>query len=115
MPAIDPRVLDDLRALQTPGTPSVLGEMIDLFLQETDATVEKLRRSLADRDLKACDRTALSLKGNAGNLGAQALARVCVDLQNLVRASDWTRAAGLLPTLESAVRAAREELLEVRR
>ena len=97
MSAINPRVLDDLRSLQTPGAPSFLGELIDLFLKEADGHLQKLRTAFEAKDAALFERSAHTLKGSCGNLGAQAMSRICADLQTIGHAADWTRAAEILP------------------
>ena len=115
MSAINPRVLDDLRSLQTPGAPSFLGELIDIFLKEADNHLQKLRDSFAGKDAALFERSAHTLKGSCGNLGAQAMSRLCADLQNIGHDADWGRAAQVLPTLEAEYVEVKSELAAVRR
>ncbi|MBI3856754.1 MAG: Hpt domain-containing protein [Planctomycetes bacterium] len=110
MASINPRVIADLRSLQSGGSPGFLAELIDLFLKEAEAHVTKLRESLAARDAKVFERSAHTLKGSCGNLGAQAMSRICADLQNVGHDADWTRAAELLPGLEAEFRTVTAEL-----
>ena len=115
MAAINPRVLEDLRTLQTPGAPSFLGELIDIFLREAEMHVGKLRSSLELKDAALFERSSHTLKGSCGNLGAQAMSRICADLQGIGHTADWTRAAAILPTLEAEYRAVKSELEAERR
>ena len=108
--AINPKVIGDLRALQSAGSPGFLAELIDLFLKEAAVHVAKLRESLASKDARAFERSAHTLKGSCGNLGAQAMSRLCADLQTVGHAADWARAAELLPPLEEEFRAVCREL-----
>ena len=106
MPAINLKVIGELRALQ--GVSVV--EIIDLFLQEASAHLASLQSSLGGRDGRALGRAAQTLKGSCGNLGAQAMSRICVDLQAAGQAGKWARAAVLLKGLEEEFRAVRGEL-----
>lgn len=115
MTSINPRVLDDLRALQTPGAPSFLGELIDIFLHEAEGHMTRLREAFAAKDAPAFTRSAHTLKGSCGNLGAQAMSRICADLQNIGHAADWTKAAAVLPGLETEYAAVKTELLAERK
>ena len=108
--AINLKVIGELRALQGAGAPVVLAELIDLFLKDAAVHVSRLRESVASRDGRAFERTALALKGSCGNLGAQAMSRMCADLQALGHASDWARAGELLPGLEEEFREVSREL-----
>jgi HPt (histidine-containing phosphotransfer) domain-containing protein len=108
--AINPKVIGDLRALQSAGTPGFLAELIDLFLKEAGGHVAKLRESLASKDARTFERSAHTLKGSCGNLGAQAMSRMCVDLLSVGHAADWPRAEQLLPALEEEFKAVTREL-----
>lgn len=110
MGAINARVLDDLRALQIPGAPSFLDELIGIFLRETALHVQKMRDALAARDALPFERSAHMLKGSCGNLGAQAMSRICADLQQSGQAIDWTRAAAAFSALEKEWTAVKAEL-----
>lgn len=110
MTAINPKVIGELRALQGSGSPVCLVEIIDLFLKEAALHVSTLRGSLEARDARSFERSAHTLKGSCGNLGAQAMSRICVDLQAAGRAADWGRAAEILPGLEEEFRTVRMEL-----
>jgi len=107
--AINPKVIAELRAIQA-GTPGFLVELIDQFLKEALALVGKLRDALAAHDARAFERAALTLKGSCGNLGAQAMSRMCVDLQAAGHAGDWTRATKLLRGLDAEFRMVQSEL-----
>lgn len=107
MSAINPKVIQDLKGL---GAPGFLAELIDLFLKEAAVHLGKLRESLAAKDAKTFERSAHTLKGSCGNLGAQAMSRICADLQATGHAADWARAAELLPGLEAEFRAVATEL-----
>ena len=109
MASINPKVIADLRALQE-GTPGFLAELIDLFLKETVVQIAKLRDAFAARDALPFERAAHTLKGSSGNLGAQAMSRICADLQSIGKAADWKRAAELVPALEAEFRLVQTEL-----
>jgi HPt (histidine-containing phosphotransfer) domain-containing protein len=108
--AINPKVISDLRALQSPSSPGFLAELIDLFLKEAAVLVSKLRDALGRKDAKQFEHAAHTLKGSCGNLGAQAMSRLAADLQAAGHAADWGRAAALLPGLEEEFRTVRIEL-----
>jgi two-component system sensor histidine kinase/response regulator len=110
MAAINPKVIAELRALQTAGSPDFLTELIDLFLRDAGTSLDLLREALASKNSKVFERSAHTLKGSSGNLGAQTMSRICGDLQTIGRASDWARAAELLPGLEEEFRKVKVEL-----
>jgi HPt (histidine-containing phosphotransfer) domain-containing protein len=108
--AINPKVIGDLRALQSAGSPVVLADLIDLFLKEAASHLSCLRETIALREGRTVERTARTLKGSCGNLGAQAMSRMCADLQSAGHAAEWTRAEDLLRRLEAEFRAVSGEL-----
>ena len=108
--AINPKVLGDLRALQSAGSPGFLAELIDLFLKEAVGHLATLRDALASRDARAFERSAHTLKGSCGNLGALAMSRICADLQAAGHTPDWLQAEKLLPALEAEFVDVRREL-----
>jgi HPt (histidine-containing phosphotransfer) domain-containing protein len=110
MPAVNAKVIAELRAMETAGSPGFLGELIDIFIKEADGHLVKLRDSYAARDARVFTHSAHTLKGSSGNLGAQAMSRICADLQTAGHAADWTRAGAALPGLEEEYRSVRAEL-----
>ena len=112
MAAINPKVIGELRALQNAGAPRFLTELIDLFLRDAATHVTRLREALAGKDARTLERTAHTLKGSCGNLGAQAMSRMCVDLLAAGHSADWARASELLPLLEEEFQAVTRELEE---
>ncbi len=77
---LDPAVLETLRQLTPPGEPDVLTDVLTLFLQESPRRVEQLRNAYAVGDIQEVQRSAHSLKGSAGNIGAHRLLDVCRQL-----------------------------------
>lgn len=110
MPSVNPKVISDLRALQTADSPGFLGELIDLFQKEAEVLMTALRGALGEKDARAFERAAHTLKGSCGNLGAQAMSRLCAELQTAGHQADWSRAAQLLPDVESEFSAVKAEL-----
>ena len=111
MSSLNLKVIGELREIERSGSPGFLGELIDLFLKEAIAHVATLRNSLAAKDARVFERTAHTLKGSSGNLGAAAMSRMCAELQDIGHAADWTRAAEILPRLETEFEAVKTELL----
>jgi HPt (histidine-containing phosphotransfer) domain-containing protein len=105
--AVNPKVIQELRDI---GGPSFLAELIDLFISEGTGHVARIRESFDARDAQLLERSAHTLKGSAGNLGAQALSRLCADLQTAAKGGDWDRAAELIAPIEGEFAAARAEL-----
>jgi HPt (histidine-containing phosphotransfer) domain-containing protein len=96
VPSINSKVIEDLRALQTDGSPTFLTELIDIFLREMTQNLERLRRSLEGRDGPTLERVAHTLKGSCGNLGADSMSKMCAQLQSVARSANWPLAQDLV-------------------
>jgi len=110
MPAVNPKVIAELRALEATGRPGLVAQLIDAFLREADGLLGGLKKAWAARDARTLARLARSMKASAGNLGAQALAAFCFDLQSWGGAAEWDRAGASLSALEQEVRLVKAEL-----
>ena len=93
---LDPEVLDRLRQLTPPDEPDVLNQVLQLFLSDVPQRIERLRNALAAGDIIEVGRSAHSLKGSAGNIGAQALHEICSRLDSQARANDLAGAGPLV-------------------
>ena|SRR5689334_4974185 len=88
LPVLDPAVLNTLRQLTAPGEPDVLVEVLKLFLDEVPPRIERLRNAWASGNIQEVHRAAHSLKGSAGNIGAQAMFDVCRQLDGMGKSGD---------------------------
>jgi HPt (histidine-containing phosphotransfer) domain-containing protein len=100
-PVLDPAVIDNLRQLTPPGEPDVLAEVLELFLQDVPRRIARLRAASAAGDAVELHKIAHSLKGSAGNVGAQALFAICRQLDDQGRAGDLTDAKRLVDALDA--------------
>jgi HPt (histidine-containing phosphotransfer) domain-containing protein len=98
-PVLDPSVMETLRQLTPPGEPDVLTEVLQMFLQEVPPRIERLRNAWAAGDIQEVHRAAHSLKGSAGNIGAQRLLAVCRDLDDRSRTADEAATAASVAAL----------------
>lgn len=96
---LDPAVLDSLRSLTPPGEPDILAEVLSLFLSEVPPRLERLRNAWADGNIEEVHRAAHSLKGSAGNIGANALFAVCKELDEKSRVGDVSAVGPLVDAL----------------
>jgi CheY-like chemotaxis protein len=85
-PAVNLGMLRQMRTTQGPGEPDIVAEVVALFLQDAPARVTALRDAAASGDLATAARTAHTLKGSAGHLGAKTLAGLCTRFEEKVRA-----------------------------
>ena len=100
-PVLDPAVLETLRKLTPPGEPDVLTEVLRIFLDEGPARVARLRNAWTARNIEEVHRSAHSLKGSAGNIGARRLHAVCSQLDEIGESRDLDAAAALVAALDA--------------
>ena len=77
---IDRQALDKLQEI-VGGDPADLVELIDSFLEEAPQLVEALAAAQGSGDLQGARRAAHSLKSNARDMGAGALAQLSAELE----------------------------------
>ena len=81
-PVLQSQALDNIRAMQQPGTPDLLDKIIRIYLDESPALLEDIRSAAANEDLEAMQDAAHSLKSSSANLGAERLAKLCRQLES---------------------------------
>jgi PAS domain S-box-containing protein len=87
---IDRAVLDALRALQEPGEPDFVQEMIDLYLADTVPLIAALRVAVGQGDADGLRVAAHTLKGNSNSLGAVRMGSLSLELEKLGRSGTIT-------------------------
>ena len=100
---LDQETLDGLRALQQAGAPDVLGEIIDVYLENSVKLLQTLREAVTqadDVDSDAMRRAAHTLKSSSAQLGATGLADLCKDLEQMGRENRTDNAAAVLAEIE---------------
>ena len=107
---LDPRALDQIRALERPGAPSMLGKVIEVYLNTTPDLLSAMREGVAQRNSEAIRQAAHSLKSASANLGATELAQMCQALEGQARAGGCPESAVELDALESAFTQVRKAL-----
>jgi len=100
-PVLDPAVIDSLRQLTPPGQPDVLKEVLQLFLEDVPGRIERLRSAWQAGNAVEVERSAHSLKGSAGNIGASDLLAVCRLLDDHGKSGDLSHLPGLVASLDA--------------
>jgi len=98
---LDPRSLDQVRALQRPGAPSLVEKVIRLYLANTLELLAAVRTAMLQRDSEALRQAAHSLTSSSANLGATTLAERCHALEAEARAGACPEPGAELEALES--------------
>ncbi len=88
-----------LAGLRKLGGAGLFRELAEVFLGDAEARLEALREAAEVGDADAVERTAHTLKGSAGNMGARRMAETCARLQDAASAGDLSGVPGLLEQL----------------
>jgi HPt (histidine-containing phosphotransfer) domain-containing protein len=107
---LDESVIQTLRQLTPPGEPDILVEVLKLFLAEVPPRIDRLRNAMAAGNIQEVHRSAHSLKGSAGNIGARRLYDVCRDIDDKGKAGDLAGAAALVDALAAEFRNVESEI-----
>jgi CheY-like chemotaxis protein len=86
VPSFEVRALDELRALQRKGAPSILAKVIGLYFSNAPKLLLAMRTALADGNAEKLRESAHSLKSTSAALGATGLADLCKTMEAAARA-----------------------------
>jgi HPt (histidine-containing phosphotransfer) domain-containing protein len=113
---LNERALFDREAMleRMGGDADLLGEIVELFLEDGPRVVERLRGAVARGDADEIERAAHSLKGALLNMSANPLAALALELENLGREGELARCGGVLEALETKMVRLREQLRRIR-
>ncbi len=85
------------------GDAELLKEIAELFLAESEKTMEELRSAIATGDARAVEHASHGLKGAVANFGAEETVAAAQKLEELGRAGELRDAPAALVTLERAL------------
>jgi two-component system sensor histidine kinase/response regulator len=84
--------LAQIRALQQPGGPDLLDQVIGLYMDSSQSLLEQVRAGIAQADARTVTEAAHALKSSSANLGATSLAEIAKQLEMSGREADLSRA-----------------------
>ena len=83
--AVDRDVLTSLAAIAGAQNPTLVDELIELFLGSTPLRIAELRQALKKKDAKRMREVAHDLRGSSGQLGATRMEQTCASIETLAR------------------------------
>jgi len=98
--AVDMSAMAGLRELEGESGESILGKLIDVFLENTPKVLEQARGALARKSGPLLERSAHSLKGSCSNFGAERMRAACQTLETIARDGSLEKAADALVAIE---------------
>lgn len=110
-PVYDPAALEALREVSPEDGGAFLRELVEIFLHDTPERMGEIGAALAAGDAPVLTRAAHSIKGSAGNFGAEQLAAISRAIETHAKAGDLAAIPALQPDLHAAFERLREALL----
>ncbi len=112
--AIDPARLEHLRSMQDASQPSLVRELIDLFLAESAGHVQRIADAHQAGDAEGLRALAHRFLSATQNIGATQLSALCLEIERLARSLQLQGAAPLLAELAGERERAHAALLVLR-
>ena len=112
IPTLDPLALDQLRPFKGHDGGSLLGNLIQIYLDQLPGCVEGLLKAHQEGDAHSVFRIAHTLKSTSASLGAYQLQGLCQRLEDAGRKEDLLGTESLLPMLETEISKVRAALLD---
>lgn len=110
--ALDPRNLDQLRALDPTRSTGFLQRVLQTYLQALERQTDQIAEAAQQQDASGVSAAAHSLKSASASIGATAMAAECAALERLAQAG-WSPA--LVQALPDIGRAAAQTRAAVQR
>jgi HPt (histidine-containing phosphotransfer) domain-containing protein len=98
---IDLNILAGFREMEVEGETSILGKLIDVFVENTPRVIEDARGALRIGMSPQLERAAHTLKGSCSNFGAERMRGACERLEAVARSGNLEEADGLIDSMES--------------
>jgi signal transduction histidine kinase/CheY-like chemotaxis protein len=107
---INRQALNNIRALSASNGDALLERVLQAFLEDTPTHLHTIGQAIANGNTSQMRKAAHSLKSSSANVGADALAQRCKELEQLGRHDTTAGAAALLAEMERSFQAARQAL-----
>nr|WP_315400144.1 response regulator [uncultured Duganella sp.] len=107
---INRQALANIRALSASNGDALLERVLQAYLNDTPTHLRALRAAIDNGDTQHMRKAAHSLKSSCANVGADALAQRCKDMEQLGRNDTTAGAADLLNEMERSFQAVRQAL-----
>jgi CheY-like chemotaxis protein/HPt (histidine-containing phosphotransfer) domain-containing protein len=112
--AITIAMLEEIQASLGDGSPTIVVEIIDIFIDDLPPQIETLRRGAAEGAAPVIQRVAHTIKASAATIGALALAKQCEDLEVLTQMGDLREVPARIQVIEAACAEVTADLQAIR-
>jgi PAS domain S-box-containing protein len=112
-PVIDARRIDQLLELQDERKPTLVADVVELFIADSPQHLEKLASAIASGEAELLANKAHRYLSSIENLGARRMRTHCMELERIGRAGSVVGAEAALAALRVEYVLARQELLAI--
>lgn len=85
IPSVDNAVLDNIRALSSDSSTTILDQIVEIFIKDTPGQLAQLQQAFNRDDAATVQRVAHSLKSGCANLGAMRMSAMFKELETQAR------------------------------
>ena len=110
---IDRRRIEQLRELEDENNPTLVADIVELFLNDAPGHLKHIARAIAQQDAALLESCAHRFLSGIDNLGAQRMHDQCVALGRLATVGELGGAAAVFERLQRKCEIARQHLLSV--
>jgi PAS domain S-box-containing protein len=111
---IDLSRLEHLREIQSDNQPSLVRELIDLFISDAPGHIAAIHAAVQADNAELLRRHAHRFLSATTNIGARRLSELCADIEGLARAGDLAPIAAMAQTLDAEREQVQAALLALR-
>jgi CheY-like chemotaxis protein/HPt (histidine-containing phosphotransfer) domain-containing protein len=110
---IDRRRIAQLLEVQDENNPTLVADIVNLFINDAPQHLSNLANALAKGDAALLESSAHRFLSGIDNLGARRMHEHCVEIERLAKHGELTAAAEHLPRLEREFEVARQHLISL--
>lgn len=109
-PMLDSNILHGIMDLAGDDDPDFLSNLVGMFYARFPELADEISKAIKDGDAKALERSAHSLKGSCGNIGAMQLVQKCQELERMGRETNLDHAGDLFAEISAGFAEVKEVL-----
>ncbi|WP_129626500.1 response regulator [Candidatus Oscillochloris fontis] len=111
---VDVHVLEELQSSLGDGSPTIVVDLIDLFLEDLPLQIRTFQDGIQTGDVMSVKRAVHTIKASAATVGANQLANLSAELEHLTQLGDLNEVATHKAQLIAACEQMRADLLTLR-
>jgi CheY-like chemotaxis protein/HPt (histidine-containing phosphotransfer) domain-containing protein len=108
---VDPAALDQYLQMMGDEGIQFVKELVAMYLSDTPKLIDQLKEGLVEANADNVRRVAHTMKGNSRTIGAMTLAELCLDMENLGKASQLDRCGDLCDRICQGYSSVENELM----